>query len=349
MTMTNWWLPFVAVAVTAGTMPIVRRWSLKHGFVAKPDEKRKIHKKIIPSAGGVAIFLGFLIATLLTGQLDSPITGFLIGCFVVMMMGTLDEKFHLSPWLRLFFQIVAAGIVVASGTQVRHIGNFGMGNDGLYFLGPLTVPFTMLWIVGITNAINLIDGLDGLAGGVTVIASMTLGIVASITGSPYSALLCFILAGASLAYLPYNFTNRPKLKTFMGDGGSNFMGFSLAVLSILGDVKVAAAFSFLVPVIILAIPIFDTLFAIVRRLACGQNPFQADRKHLHHRILDRGLSQTQATILIYIACLVLGGVAIFSTKVDPGELPILFLVVAVVFLLILWGLGFITLAKDKKE
>lgn len=342
------WLPLLAGVVTAGLMPLVRRWSLKHGFVAKPDEKRKIHKSIIPSAGGVAIFLGFVVATLLTNQVDPPIMGFLVGSLVVVVMGTMDEKFHLSPWLRLFFQIVAAGIVVASGTQVRQIGNFGMGNDGLYFLGPLTVPFTMLWIVGITNAINLIDGLDGLAGGVTAIASITLGIVASTTGSPYSALLCFILAGASTAYLPYNFTNRPKLKTFMGDGGSNFMGFSLAVLSILGDVKVAAAFSFLVPVIILAIPIFDTLFAIVRRVACGQNPFKADRKHLHHRILDRGLSQTQATIMIYIACLVLGGVAIFSTQVDPGELPILFLIVVFVFLLVLWGLGLITPPKEKK-
>lgn len=342
------WLPLVAGVVTAGLMPLVRRWSLRYGFVAKPDEKRKIHKKIIPSAGGVAIFLGFLVATLLTNQLDPPITGFLVGCLVVVIMGTLDEKFRLSPWLRLLFQIVASVIVVASGTQVRQIGNFGMGNDGLYFLGPLTIPFTMIWIVGITNAINLIDGLDGLAGGVTAIASLTLGAVASMTGSPYSALLCFILAGVSIAYLPYNFTNHPKFKTFMGDGGSNFMGFSLAVLSILGDVKVAAAFSFLVPVIILAVPIFDTLFAIIRRLACGQNPFQADRKHLHHRILDRGLSQTQATIMIYIACLILGGVAIFSTKVDPGELPALFLAVVFVFLLILWGLGLITFSKEKK-
>lgn len=341
--------PLLAATITFLLMPLVRKLSIKYGMVAVPNEARKIHKTIIPSAGGIAIFLGFLLAVILVDSLTIPMIGFLVGCLVVTVMGTVDERVNLSPFIRIFFQLVAAGIVIYTGLRIDIIGNFGAGNDGLFFLGPLSIPISLLWIVGITNAINFLDGLDGLAAGVTAIASVTLGIVSYLTGSYSTAILCFILAGSAIAYLPYNFTNDSKWKTFMGDGGSNLMGFSLATLAIMGEVKVAATFSILIPIMVLAVPIFDTLFAIFRRLMCGQSPFKADRLHLHHRILDRGLSQYQATFIIYGACLLLGGIAIASINIPVGELPVLFAIVAIIFLLALWKLGLITIGRVKKR
>lgn len=341
-------LPIVAALVTFISMPLFRRLSIKFGAVAIPDEARKIHKFIIPSAGGLAILLGFVVATLFIDKISPEVIGFLVGGLIVTLMGTIDEKIRLTPAVRLICQTLAALVVIYAGVKVDFIGNFGNGNDGLFYLGFLSIPFTLFWIVGITNAINLIDGLDGLAGGVTAISAGTLGTVALLSGRPEAAILCFILAAVSVAYLPYNFSDSPKRKTFMGDGGSNFMGYSLAVLSILGAVKVAAAFSMLVPIFVLAIPIFDTLFAIVRRLLAGKSPFEADRLHLHHRILDRGLTQRQTTCIIYAICLVLGGISIASMSIEARLVPVLFAMTLTIFLLVLWKLGLVKVTKKKK-
>jgi UDP-GlcNAc:undecaprenyl-phosphate GlcNAc-1-phosphate transferase len=333
-------LPILAAVITFFTMPIVRRLSGKVGALAMPGE-RHVHKNSVPSSGGVAIFAGFLIAILFFNSASPEIIGFLIGGAVIAAVGLLDDIFDLPPIVKFFGQILAALIVIAAGVRVEFVGNLGAGNDGLYYLGFLSLPFTFFWIVGITNAINFLDGLDGLAGGVVGIAAWTLATVALLSGRYDTAVLAFTLGAAAFAFLPYNFSDSPRKKIFMGDAGSNFLGYSLAVLSILGMVKVAAAFSMLIPILILAVPIFDTIFAIIRRLVAGKSPFEADRMHLHHRIMDSGIGHKQTTCIIYGISLVLSIVAILSMNLGGNVVPIVFGLTAVVFFLFLWKLGLI--------
>jgi len=225
--------------------------------------------------------------------------------------------------------------------RVGFVGNLGNGNDGIFYLGFLSLPFTFFWIIGLTNAINFIDGIDGLAGGVSGIAACTLGIVSLLSGRYDSAVLCFTLGAAAFAFLPYNFTDNPKRKIFLGDSGSGFLGYSLAVFSIMGTVKIAAVFSMLVPIMVLAIPIFDTGFAIVRRLLAGKSPFAADKLHLHHRLIDKGLSNKQTTYVIYGVTLFFSTIAICFMKLNDISIVIIFLTTALAFLFVLWKLGLV--------
>lgn len=333
-------LPILAALITFVTMPTVRRLSEKVGAVATPGGRRT-HKSVVPLSGGVAIFLGFLIASLFFNDSSPQILGFLIGGTIITGMGLVDDVFELPPVAKFFGQTLAALVVIASGVQVEFVGNLGSGNDGLYYLGFLSLPFTFLWIIGMINAINFLDGLDGLAGGVSGIAAWTLGVVSLLSGRSDVAILCFTLGAAAFAFLPYNFSNSPKKKIFMGDAGSAFLGYCLAVLSIMGMVKVAAAFSMLVPIMILAVPIFDTGFAIIRRLIAGKSPFEADRKHLHHRIMDKGYSHRQTVYAIYAITIVLSIIAVCSMNITDTSILIIFFATAVTFMFILWKTGVI--------
>ncbi len=341
-------LPLIGALVTFFSMPLVRRLSVRFGVVALPGGRHP-HKEITPLSGGLAIFIGFFVAILFLNNTSSQFLGFLLGAVIVAGTGLIDDIYKLPPFAKFFGQIIATLIVISSGVRIDLIGNMGNGNDGVYYLGFLSFPLTFLWIIGITNAINFIDGLDGLAGGVSGIASFTLGVVALISGRTEVATLCFILGASALAFLPHNFSNSPKRKIFMGDVGSGFLGFSLAVLSIIGATKVAAVFSMLVPIMILAIPIFDTLFAIVRRLVSGQSPFQADKKHLHHRLMDKGLSSRQTVSIIHIMTIILGGIAIASMYIPANLLPIVFAITALIFIVFIWKLGLIKLERRKKD
>ena len=338
-------LPLLAALITFLIMPIIRKLSQKVGAVDVPNA-RKVHKKSVPSSGGVAIFFGFLIATLFFNSTAPEIIGFLIGGTVITGIGLLDDIFDLPPIAKFFGQILAALIVISAGVRIEFVGNLGSGNDGLYYLGFLSLPFTFLWIIGITNAINFLDGLDGLAGGVTGIAAWTLAIVSLLSGRYDAAVLSFTLGAAAFAFLPYNFSNNPRKKIFMGDAGSNFLGYSLAVLSIMGMVKIAAAFSMLVPVMILAVPIFDTIFAIIRRLLSGKSPFEADGSHLHHRIIGKGLSHKKTILIIYGTSIILSIISILSMKIDNIGALYIFLITILVFLFLLWRLGLIRI-KNK--
>lgn len=339
-------LPILAALITFITMPIVRKLSIKVGAVAVPGGRR-IHKSITPLSGGVAIFFGFLIAILFFNDVSPEILGFLIGGAVITGVGLIDDIFDLPPIAKLFGQILTALIVITAGVQIRFVGNLGNGNDGIYYLGFLSLPITFFWIIAMTNAINFLDGLDGLAGGVSGIAAWTLGIVALLSGRYDAAVLSFTLGAAAFAFLPYNFTDHPRRKIFLGDAGSNFLGYSLAVLSIMGMVKVAAAFSMLVPIMILAIPIFDTGFAIVRRLIAGKSPFEADRLHLHHRIMDKGLSHKQTTLVIYGATLALSIIAVLSMQMESRVVPFVFIATVIVFVLVLWKMGLIKITRKQ--
>ena len=338
----------MAALITFVTMPFIRRLSIKTGAVAVPGGRRK-HKNIVPLGVGVAIFLGALIAVLFSNNISNEVIGFLLGATVIAAVGFIDDKFELPPVAKLLGQILAALIVVAAGVKINFVGNLGNGNDGIYYLGFLSVPITFLWIIGLTNAINFIDGIDGLAGGVSGIAAWTLGIVSLITNRYDSAVLCFIIGASAFAFLPYNFSNSPNKKIFMGDSGSGFLGYSLAVLSIMGTLKIAAVFSMLVPIMILMIPLFDMVFAIVRRLLAGKSPFEADRLHLHHRLMDKGLSNRQTVYIIYGITMIFSLIAIAFTGVTDIRIVIVFVLVILTFLFALWKTGLIKRDLKSKE
>lgn len=301
-------LPLLSFFGTLILTPIIRKFSGRFGAVDHPNH-RKQHKEAVPSSGGMAIFFAFLLAVLFFNRRSPEILGFLIGATVITGLGLIDDVADIPPLPKLFGQVLAALLVIYSGIRVEIISSpFGEGVINLRFL---SIPLTFLWIVGVTNAINLLDGLDGLAAGVVGISSATLGFVALMVGKVDVAVLAFTLAAASFAFLPYNFSERNKI--FMGDSGSNFLGFSLAVISILGAIKVATAFSMLVPLIILAVPLFDTMIVILKRISRGKSIIEADREHLHHRLIDIvGLEERQAVFFIYTMTLVLSGVAILS-------------------------------------
>lgn len=338
-------LPIVAAVITFFMMPIVRKLSVRMGAVANPGGRRQ-HQNVVPLSGGVAIFIGFLIGILFFNNSSPEILGFLIGASVITGVGLIDDIFELPPIAKFFGQIIATLIVIASGVQIHFVGNLGAGNDGLYYLGFLSLPITFFWIIGMTNAINFLDGLDGLAGGVSGIAAFTLGFVSLLSGRYDSAVLSFTLGAAAFAFLPHNFTNHPKRKIFMGDAGSGFLGYSLATLAIMGSAKTAVAFSMMVPIIILAIPIFDTIFAIIRRLLSGKSPFEADRLHLHHRMIDKGLTNRQVTMIIYGATLLLSVVAVLSINITDWKILLVFAVTALLFMIFLWRFKLVKFKKD---
>ncbi|MGI6554131.1 MAG: MraY family glycosyltransferase [Bacillota bacterium] len=279
--------------------PLVKKFAVSIGAIDQPNS-RKVHTVPIPRLGGLGIFCVFAAALLLTQPIGRQETGLLVGCAIIVIAGVLDDIRELRPRTKLAAQIAAAVVVTYFGVRVEVISQpFG----GVFHLGYFAIPVTVLWIIGVTNAINLIDGLDGLAAGTAVIAAVTMAAVAGFEGRTLVAGFALILAAAVLGFLPYNFS---PARIFMGDSGSMFLGFTLATLAIQGLTKGATFISIFIPVIILGIPIFDTLFAIVRRYKNHRPIFEADKGHLHHRLLGLGLSQRQTVVAIYFVNAFLG-------------------------------------------
>ena len=320
----------VAWLATDLLIPWVTRLAYSLGRVDQPDA-RKVHTTPIPRLGGVAIFLGFFIAIavielLVVGPLfprTGPFMGLLAGASIIFLLGIVDDLRPLPATLKLVIQIVAASVAVALGVRIEVLSN-PMG--GMLILPmSLSVGLTIFWLVGITNTINLIDGLDGLAGGVSLIAASTTALIAFQTKQPALALLALALVGATIGFLRYNWN---PAKIFMGDSGSLFLGFVLAAISVIGLLKVAATAALLVPILILGVPIFDTAFAIVRRAIQRRPIFSPDRGHLHHRLLGLGFSQRRAVVIIYAICLLLGGTALALFDIQEG-VAVLFTALAI--------------------
>ncbi|TLM98394.1 undecaprenyl/decaprenyl-phosphate alpha-N-acetylglucosaminyl 1-phosphate transferase, partial [bacterium] len=241
----------------------------------------------------------------------------LLGGSIIVLLGILDDVRDVSPRLKLLGQITAAAVAVIFGIEVDVITNPFGGVIVLNWQGiPIGIPLTILWIVGITNALNLIDGLDGLAGGLSAIAALTLAVIGWREGSPEIVLPAMILAAATFGFLRYNFY---PAKIFMGDSGSMFLGYILACLSVIGVTKTATVVSVFIPILILGIPIFDTLFAIIRRYINNQPIFKADKDHLHHRLLEIGFTHRQTVLAIYGVNLVLGASAIWLTDMATDQ------------------------------
>ena len=308
-----------AFLVALITTPIVKSMGQKWGAVDVPKDGRRMHDHPIPRMGGLAIFLGFLLSVILfipfvqTDGLGMQLQGMLLGAVIIVVLGILDDIYALPALPKLIVQIVAAVIAVCSGNVIETISNPNIFSNDLYWeLGWLSIPVTVIWIVAVTNAVNLIDGLDGLACGVSTISSMTVLVIALTVAEPTVAVLMACLAGGCIGFLPYN-TNPAKI--FMGDTGSTFLGYVLAVVSIQGLFKYYTLISFVVPFLMLGLPIFDTCFAFIRRIAHGQSPMHADRSHIHHRLIDMGLNQKQAVAVLYVISAILGLSAVVLTTI----------------------------------
>ncbi|MBQ2547060.1 MAG: undecaprenyl/decaprenyl-phosphate alpha-N-acetylglucosaminyl 1-phosphate transferase [Clostridia bacterium] len=287
--------------------PAVRVLAFHIGAVDVPLDGRRIHKKPIPRIGGVAIYFGFVVTSLLFCDVSRELVTIWIGGGVLVIIGIIDDVVRLNAWIKLIVQLVVAVFAVCNGTVITHV-NLG---GGYVPLGVFSIPLSILWIAGLTNAINFIDGLDGLACGVSAISSLSLLIVVLLHGDMISTLLCAIMLGACLGFLPFN-SNPARI--FMGDTGALFLGFCFAVLSVQGVFKLHAVLAFIVPLTIFAVPLFDMVFAIVRRLVAGKSPFAPDRGHIHHRLIDMGFTQKESVKILYALCALLGLVAVFCTE-----------------------------------
>lgn len=304
--------------------PVVKTLAHKVGAVDVPKDERRMHSRPIPRMGGLAIFLGFILSALLFVELSPQIRGMLLGGTIIVVLGILDDIYALPALPKFFVQIVAALIAVYHGNVIQVLSNPNVFSaDPYWILGPLAIPFTVIWIVAITNAVNLIDGLDGLAVGVATISSLTMLVIAMLVSDGVVALLMAALAGSCLGFMPYNLN---PAKIFMGDTGSTFLGFVLATMSIQGLFKFYTIISFAVPFLMLGLPIFDTCFAVFRRLSKGQNPMSPDRSHVHHRLIDMGCNQKQAVAVLYVISAILGLSAVVLTT--SGELKAMVLLIA---------------------
>ena len=300
-----------AMVVALITTPVVKNLAFKVGAVDVPKDNRRMHDHPIPRMGGLAIFFGFILSVLLFLPLTTQLRGMLLGAVVIVILGIFDDIYALSAKLKFAVQIGAALIAVLMGNQIDYLSNPNIfSSDPYWHLGVLSIPISVLWIVAITNAVNLIDGLDGLACGVSTISSMTMLVIALTVAEAQVAILMAALAGACIGFLPYNLN---PAKIFMGDTGSTFLGFVLATVSIQGLFKSYAIISFAVPFLVLGLPIFDTCFAILRRLARGQSPMAPDRGHIHHRLIDMGFTQKQAVAVLYLISAILGLSAVVLT------------------------------------
>lgn len=281
-------------AVFAGiATPLVMRLAHKIKAVDVPNH-RKIHQVPIPTLGGLAIFGSFLLGVWILQPDSSYHLAIMLGASVIVAVGVVDDFMELTAKAKFLFQLIAAGIIVfGGGIQVEFI-NLPFG--GQLEFGLLSAVVTIFWIVGITNAVNFVDGLDGLAAGLSAIALFTISIMAVFMGNMYVLTMAVLLFWSVLGFLPFNFH---PAKIFMGDTGALFLGFMIAVLSLLGF-KNVAIISFVIPIFILAIPIFDTLIAIVRRLVQKRSISSPDSSHLHHRLMKLGMTQKQTVLFLYV-------------------------------------------------
>lgn len=351
-------IAFLLAFITAFVItPYTMRLAHRVGAIDMPDN-RKVHKKPIPRLGGIAIIVGFLVSVIylliifsventlvLASDEILKLVGFFIGIILLGILCFIDDTKGVHPLIKLSVQIVVALIVILSGIRIDSFAipfleeNVNLSNIVSYII-------TLFWIVGITNAINLIDGLDGLSSGIALIASVSLLIIFTLNAQTglLAIVLVTALAGGIVGFLPFNFN---PAKTFVGDTGSNFLGFSLAVISILGVAKTYTAIVIVAPIIILGLPIFDTMFAIIRRVIKGKSlkaVLSPDKGHLHHRLMAKGYTQKQSVLILYGMSAVLGFFAIILLESGIWKaLSFAMLIVAII------AIGYRDIFKNKEE
>jgi UDP-GlcNAc:undecaprenyl-phosphate GlcNAc-1-phosphate transferase len=332
-------LTVMAVGLVASLMltPLATRLAASRGWLDRPDGQRKLHEVAVPRIGGLSVYVSFglafgiLVLVVPEAVSDGPgvARGYLhllLACGAVAGIGLVDDVVGVSPWSKVLVQTLAALYLYFHGFQIRGVTNpFG---EPLW-LGHLALPLTVLWFVGMSNAFNLIDGLDGLAAGVAFFATISLFAAAALNGHWATAFLAAALGGALLGFLRYNFN---PASVFLGDCGSLFVGFALAAFAITGSMKTSAVIAVAAPLLALALPVFDVLVSILRRLIRGSELFAADRDHVHHRLLRLGLTPRRAVVVLYG---VAGVLASLSLATMAGHQQVLW-AVAIVFLLVAW-------------
>lgn len=331
-------LPFILAAVLSFICtPLVRKLAFKIGAVDIPKDNRRVHKKPMPLIGGLAIAIGVFVGILVFMPLDKASISIMLGGLVILIGGIIDDVKELKPKHKMLVQIIAGIILIMGDVKIDFITNPFASGSGIIYLNWLSIPITLFWVVGITNTLNFIDGLDGLSAGVAMISSLSLMIVAAKFGYTSVIILAALVAGACLGFLPFNFN---PAKIFMGDAGALFLGFMLSAISIEGVMKSVAAIAVLAPIIILGVPIFDTTFAIFRRLINGQSVAAGDKGHLHHRLLNRGFSQKKSVLILYAMSAIFGIFAILIAGANSRQAIYLALAMIVISVLVAIRLGF---------
>ncbi len=346
----------VSLAVTWALTPVMRDYGLRRGIVARPGG-RSVHVGEVSRLGGVAMFAGCAaaLATQFIGERllgwpgffsrwDSQLVGTLLGLAAIFLVGVLDDVYTLRAGPKLLGMVAAAAVPAAMGVRIDFVANPLSG--GLIILGLLSIPVTITWTVGFANVINLIDGLDGLAAGVSGIAAVSLLVLAVQGNHIEAAVLAAALIGACVGFLRFNFH---PASIFMGDSGSLFLGFVLAAVSLLGVMKTLAAIALAVPLLVIGVPVFDTASAIIRRMRHGRPIQEADKGHIHHRLLGRGFDQRQTVLIVYVwsAALAVGG---YAMRFSPSVIRLgTFLVLAVLSGFMAYWLGIFEAAHHHED
>jgi UDP-GlcNAc:undecaprenyl-phosphate GlcNAc-1-phosphate transferase len=329
-------LPYIVAAIVAAGIvsfaltPLTIRLARRLGAIDEPDMDRRVHKEPVPRTGGIAVAISFLVVGLLavwwtvstgtiklgnvdrdvSGALTDPLIGLFGGVILAALFGFVDDRWQIRARWQFLSQLALAGVAIAAGITITFFFNpfAGAGQSSYPLLAGWQVGIvTAVWVIGMINSLNFIDGLDGLSSGISVIAALTLGVISLTQEQPTVALLCGVLAGALAGFLPWNFH---PARVFTGTTGVMTVGYALATLSILGTAKYAVA------LLVLGVPIIDTFWIIIRRLSHGQSPFRPDRGHLHHRLLDLGLTHRDAVLLIYAIC---AGLAVLSMVLSTAQ------------------------------
>ncbi len=369
----------VAFVISFGCSPLAIKIAPRIGAVDIPKDERRMHTKPMPRFGGMAIFIGTTVALIVATwvilpmfeqqfsikypdayMFDQPVSkmpGVIVGGVLIYILGVIDDLRGMPAKVKFLGQVGVACVCYFMGVRIHfitnHFGLLGLENSHSYFYGLFCFVITVLWIVGITNTVNLIDGLDGLAAGVAAIASICLAYTAYIHGSYLAALAMLALVGATLGFLPFNFH---PAKIFMGDGGSLFLGYILGTLSIVGPMKSATIMATIVPVLVLGLPIFDTGFAILRRLANHRPIMEADKGHLHHRLMAAGLGQRRTVLTLYGISGIMGIAAVlFSRDLFVETLGLLAITVMYIYIFLTdantWKLKLnpVNIAREEKR
>ncbi|UHA75691.1 MraY family glycosyltransferase [Paenibacillus sp. 481] len=346
----------LALLLATGLTPLVKKFAIKVGAVDVPNA-RKVHTSVMPRMGGLAIYGAFVLGLLAmmpfvpdllfsATREASLVKALLAGGFVIVLIGALDDRFELSAKVKLLGQIVAACVVVFGFDLTVDFVNVPFGDRYWSMEAWLAVPLTIFWIVGVTNAINLIDGLDGLAAGVSAISIATILVMAIFMGNPIVILLCVLLLGSIIGFLFFNFH---PARIFMGDTGSLFLGFSLAVLSMLGF-KQIALMSFVTPLLIIGVPLSDTFFAIIRRWLNKKPIFAPDKGHLHHCLRELGFSHRKTVLIIYGIATSFGVLAIIQSAAASHDATwVTFVVICVLLVALQVGAEIIGLVSKTKR
>ena len=338
----------ISVAVAFVTAPFSIRVANVMGIIDKPKDARRVHKKPIPRFGGMSIFLGSMVAMTIPAGMNHKIMIAMLGGFMMYIIGIIDDMYDMKPVIKFLGQIVIASAVYAMGIRITFISNYfgdnvANPNANVILSSGVAYIITVLWIVGITNAVNLMDGLDGLAAGSVAIMSLSLAYIAYIHGARLGSMpVCIALvavAGGCIGFLPYNFS---PAKTFMGDGGALYLGYMIAVLSVISPLKRATVVGALIPMLTLAVPIFDTLFAMLRRTLKHQSIMTADKGHLHHHLMAAGFGQRRSVLIMYGIVGIMGIVAVLISRELYKDAFCLFMI-AVLYL------GIIIVPKSSKK